>query len=104
MSDRHLYRELPPSEIICTWCHNQVERNILKTSDGRIWHYGCLNTAKDTYYECLECFSTFNGVEASLEETQITSGDEFKTGHKAWCPNCGSSNVSGLTQTGVIEI
>jgi hypothetical protein len=52
----------------------------------------------------VECFSNFDGTEACLEETQTTWGDDFKTSHTVWCPNCGSSNVKGLTQKGVIEI
>jgi DNA-directed RNA polymerase subunit RPC12/RpoP len=103
MSLRRLYNSIPIQARHCTWCHNQIERNIATTPDGRLWHYGCLNDAKDTHYECVECFSRFDGTEACLEEIQSMRGDDFTTGRKASCPNCGSSDMKGLSQAGVIE-
>lgn len=104
MSLRRLYQSIQTQARICTYCQNPILRNIDQDQHGRLCHHGCLNIALDTHYECVECFSNFDGTEACLEETQTTWGDDFKTSHTVWCPNCGSSNVKGLTQKGVIEI
>jgi len=103
MSLRRLYSSLPVQARQCTWCHEPILRNIDQDKDGRLYHHGCLLTARETHYECLECFSSFNGTESSFEEECRPEGEDFKFHRKSLCPHCGSSNVKGLSQVGVIE-
>ena len=93
MSDRDIYTKIPLAQRCCSKCQEPIERNIARTKDGRIWHYGCLMDAKDEYHECLECFSNFDGTEASFLEGQSSYNDEYRQTRKPICPHCGSSNL-----------
>jgi hypothetical protein len=104
MSVRYLYRALPLSQRICSWihCQNPIQRNIIRTKDGRMWHYGCLQSAKDTHYQCLECVATFDGTEVNFEEGSSGFGDDFRQQWKPQCPGCGA-NLRSLASQGGIE-
>lgn len=104
MSLRKLYESIPVETRRCAWCHASILRNIDQDKDGRLYHHGCLLTARETRYECTECFSNFSGTEANFEDESRTEGDDFKLHRKATCPHCGSSQVKGLNQVGVIEL
>jgi hypothetical protein len=105
MSVRYLYKAIPVAKRSCSWppCSKSVVRNLFRTKDGRLWHYGCLNIALDTHYECLECFSSFDGTETSFEIKQFLDGEYMAERLRPICPYCGSVNVKGLSQVGVIE-
>jgi len=86
MSVRYLYRVLPASKRICSYwrCQTQILRNMSRTEDGRLWHYGCLQTAKDEYHRCQECGSTLDGTQVSLAD--------YADGQPALsCGNCGGT-------------
>ena len=95
MSFRFLYRRIPVSERVCSYykCRSQILRNIARTSDGRIWHYGCLMNARDEQYRCLECYATFDATEASFDTKQIIRGDFMAERLQPLCPHCGSQNL-----------
>jgi hypothetical protein len=92
LSFRFLYQRVPVKERICSYylCQKPILRNIAQTPDGRLWHYGCLNTAKDEQHKCLECFGTFDGTEAILSEHEQDRGDTFSMEMKLSCPYCGA--------------
>lgn len=102
MSVRYLY-EKPEVERFCSWCAEPIRRNICKTADGRLWHYGCLMNAKDTHYQCPECWADFDGTEANFEESTVADGNDWKRSRKALCSHCGAQ-VSFHDREGVIEI
>ena len=105
MSLRRLYRSIPVQARICVWCQEPILRNIDQDKDGRLYHHGCLLTAKETFYECLECFANFDGTEATFIEGQSSFNDEYRQTRQSICPHCGSSNLKGQgrIQAGVIE-
>jgi DNA-directed RNA polymerase subunit RPC12/RpoP len=67
-----------------------------------MWHYGCLQSAKDTHYQCLECVATFDGTEVNFEEGSSGFGDDFRQQWKPQCPGCGA-NLRSLASQGGIE-
>lgn len=87
MSVRYLYRVLPASKRICSYwrCGTQILRNLTRTADGRLWHYGCLQSAKDDHFQCFDCNSRLDGTEVN----QV----DFDEGRKFACGNCGSTNL-----------
>ena len=87
MSVRHLYQAIPESQRICSFyrCQQPILRNITKTEDGRIWHYGCLMTARDQKFYCFNC-------QAQLDGTQVTPIDINGQQNFA-CLLCGSMNI-----------
>jgi len=87
LSIRYLYRVLPSSKRICSYwrCGTQILRNIAKTDDGRLWHYGCLQSAKDDRFHCLDC-------DSHQDSTEINVAD-FGEGPIFTCGNCGSTHV-----------
>lgn len=86
MSVRYLYRVLPASKRVCSYwrCAQRILRNMTKTEDGRLWHYGCLQTAKDERYRCVECGSFLDGTQVSLAD--YADGKPTLS-----CGNCGST-------------
>ena len=86
MSIRYLYRVLPASKRVCShWrCQTKILRNLTQTDDGRLWHYGCLQTAKDEKFRCFECGSTLDG-------TQVCLGEYGDARPVVSCGNCGST-------------
>jgi hypothetical protein len=102
MSDRALYRTIPLAQRICCFCDDPIERNLLRTKDGRLWHYGCYNTARDQHFKCNECFASFDGTEAAWEDNERSVGEEFKRGKQAVCPYCGVA-VRSPGQRSMIE-
>ena len=101
MSDRYLYRRIPVAQRNCSWCQRAILRNIARTKDGRLWHYGCLMTAKDARFQCSECVGSFDGTEVTLELKQSTYGDDFRQIMKAFCPSCGGPAKSLIGQGGI---
>jgi len=104
MSDRHIYREIPPAQRRCSYyrCNVPIERNLFKSKDGRLWHYGCWNDARDEHFRCQKCWSSFDATEAGFEEATLSQGDEFKQAWKAKCPHCGAA-VKNSSQRSMIE-
>ena len=103
MSLRRFYSTLPVQSRQCSWCQDPILRNIDQDKDGRLYHHGCLLTARETQYECLECYAHFNGTEANFEEGTAVDGNDWKRSRKTLCPHCGAP-VSFHGQEGVIEI
>jgi len=103
MSDRFLYRKVPLDKRVCNWihCQNPIQRNIIRTKDGRMWHYGCLQSAKDTHYQCIECVATFDGTEVNFVEGGSGYGDDFRQQWKPQCPSCGADLKSLAGQGGI---
>jgi len=101
LSDRFLYRRIPANERLCSYhrCREPILRNIARDKDGRIYHWGCLQSARDEQYRCLECYSTFNATEAIFEEEQSSYNDEFRQVFKVICPHCGTFIIHSPTQT-----
>jgi hypothetical protein len=95
LSSRFLYRKIRPEKRLCSYyrCQMSILRNIARTKDGRLWHWGCLETALDEQYRCLDCYGTFDATEVVLEEKQKFVGDSQKTLFSLACPNCGSHNM-----------
>lgn len=104
MSDRGLYKKVPLAKRVCSWIHCQdpIQRNIIKSKDGRLWHYGCRNIALDTHYHCVECFATFDGTEVNFVEGGSGVGDDFRQQYKATCPSCGAE-LKNPNQMGAVE-
>ena|SRR3972149_7371702 len=92
MSVRYLYNTLPSSKRVCSYylCRKPILRNNAKTGDGRLWHWGCLNDARDEHFKCTDCFARFDATEASFEECERGLGDEFRQGLSPVCPFCGA--------------
>jgi hypothetical protein len=93
LSDRFLYRKIPAVKRRCTGCQEPILRNIFRGKDGRLWHYGCWNTARDQHYECLDCNAKFDATEACFVESQSCRGDEVQPTQRPVCPFCGSFNL-----------
>lgn len=95
MSVRYLYKTIPQSQRVCSIfrCQKPILRNIIKDERGRIYHYGCLQTARDERYRRLNCFTSFDATEASCEAAQRFFNNEFSERLRALCPNCGSINL-----------
>lgn len=71
MSVRYLYRTVPTSKRLCSYyrCQQPILRNLaLDKETGLIYHYGCLQTAKDEHFRCLDCGATLDGREINLAE------------------------------------
>lgn len=102
MSDRALYRTIPLAQRTCCYCQEPIQKNLLRSKDGRLWHYGCWNTARDSHYECQECYAKFDGTEANWDLSDSSHGDEFGHKRKAICPHCGAP-IQNLSQRGAIE-
>ena len=104
MSDRGLYRKVPLKQRVCSWvhCQNPIQRNIIKSKDGRLFHYGCYNNARDTHYQCSECFATYDGTEVIFVEGTSSFSDDFRQQWIPTCPGCGV-HLKNLQSHGVIE-
>jgi hypothetical protein len=102
MSLRIIYRKVPPSKRLCNYyrCQKPILRNIDRDKDGRIYHHGCLMSAQDERYRCLECYSMFDATEVALYEKQRFQGDGVKQILSVSCPNCGCQNLKPLLPFG----
>jgi len=100
---RRLYESIPTQARICTWCNEPILRNIDQDKDGRLYHHGCLLTARETWYDCQECYARFDGTEANFEQDISCFGDDWCLHRKPFCPHCGRQ-VQTPSQQGVIEI
>lgn len=103
MSLRKLYQSLPVQARQCAWCSEPILRNIDQDKDLRLYHHGCLLTARETFYECLECFAHFDGTEAHFEDDSTVEGNDWSHRRKVFCPHCGVQ-VQSRRETGVIEV
>ena len=104
MSDRGLYKKVPLAKRVCSWvhCQDQIQRNIIKSKDGRLWHYGCFINARDAHFQCKECFATYDGTEVNFIEGGSGRGDTFRQEWIPTCPSCGS-HLKNPYAHGVIE-
>lgn len=89
MSLRYLYRKISSKRRLCNWCGNPILRNI-DEHDSALYHHGCLMTAKDTYFKCLECLNRFDGTHVN----QTDFGDGL--GPQLTCGNCGSTHLQRI--------
>jgi len=101
MSIRYLYKAISRSKRICNYyrCSRPgriILRNIARDKNGAIYHYGCLQSAKDERWRCLECWMTFDATECSFTETHDMRNDEFRERYSPICPGCGSHNIKPL--------
>jgi hypothetical protein len=95
MSIRLLYQRIPARQRLCSYyrCKEPVLRNIDRDKQGRIYHHGCLLSAQEEQFHCLDCFSHFDATEAHFQEGQRCYNDLVSTVLKPVCPNCGSPNL-----------
>jgi len=102
MSLRRLYGSIPTNKRACSYyqCQKPILRNIDRDKDGRIYHHGCLMSAQDEQYQCLECFTVFNATEAAFTSCQKIQGDSIGEGLRPICPNCGCQNLKSLKPFG----
>ncbi len=91
MSIRFLYKKVPESQRICSYyrCQRPILRNIFMDSRGRIYHYGCLNSARDEQHRCLNCGMGFDGTEAAVGSASVFFNAEYSYQFRVLCPNCG---------------
>lgn len=91
MSLRILYRKIPVNKRICSYyrCQKPILRNIAEDQEGRIYHYGCLQSARDQRFRCLNCYAIFDG-------TEVVVSEEFSDKLTPICPYCGSRNLKRL--------
>ena len=99
MSFRFLYRRWPASERRCNYfdCQKPILRNITRDKRGRIYHYGCLQTALDEKWRCRNCWTTFDATECAFDEEQLMRGDEVKQKLIPICPSCGSHDLKKVS-------
>lgn len=104
MSDRALYKKLPLNRRVCSWihCQNPIERNLIKSKDGRLWHYGCYNNARDAHFSCKECLATYDGTEVVFVEGLTSGNDDFRQQWQPTCPGCGAE-LKNANQIGAVE-
>lgn len=98
MSLRFLYRKIQVSKRICSFhrCGQPILRNIARDQNGHLYHYGCLQSARDEQYRCLECYQTFDATEAGQYEKQTVRDGEVVELIGVSCPSCGSQNVKSV--------
>jgi len=77
---RKLYEELSLEERICEYCGRPIRRNI-DLYQGRLYHHGCLLSAKERRYRCLCCGAWLSWLE--LGEAEVL-GRRVRS-----CPICG---------------
>lgn len=99
MSVRYLYHTIPRSKRICNYydCNKPILRNITRDKNGAIYHYGCLQTARDEKWRCRECWMTFDATECAFDEKQIMRGDDVKQKFIPICPGCGSHSLKKVS-------
>lgn len=95
MSIRVLYRKIPVSNRICSYyqCHKPILRNIDRDKNGHLYHHGCLLSAREERWRCLECYAQFDATEASFEEITDSRQGEFRERIRVLCPHCGCRNL-----------
>lgn len=87
MSLRYLYRKYAPEERICPGCRKPIIRNIA-VHEGELWHYGCLQEAKQWKYRCLNCHRVLRKLDVA--ESQVMGVPLLS------CRFCGSTGVQPL--------
>jgi len=100
MSFRFLYRRVAVQNRRCAYCQKIIRRNIVKDKNGQLYHWGCLQTAREQKYRCLECYTTFDATEAAWETVESSRNDDFMERRRPVCPHCHSMN---LTKTLLVE-
>jgi DNA-directed RNA polymerase subunit RPC12/RpoP len=95
MSLRRLYGSIQTDKRRCSYyrCQKPILRNIDRDKDGHIYHHGCLMSAQDERYRCLECFAIFDATEASFDIKPIIKDDDATERLQIICPHCGSINL-----------
>lgn len=95
MSFRFLYRTVPAAKRICSYyrCLKPILRNVTRDKGGHMYHYGCLQTAKDEMWHCSECNFTFDATEASFFEVENVRNDCNTELLRPQCPNCGNQHL-----------
>jgi DNA-directed RNA polymerase subunit RPC12/RpoP len=92
MSVRYLYKSIPHSKRVCSYyrCQKPILRNIDRDKDGHLYHHGCLMSAQDERYRCLECLNVFDATEVAFDIKQVVKGDSIVERMQIMCPHCGS--------------
>jgi hypothetical protein len=95
MSLRFLYRKVPVSQRRCNYyrCQRPILRNIARDKAGHIYHYGCLQSALDEKFRCVNCLNVFDATEAAFDTKQIFKQGMFSERLQIMCPNCGGTNI-----------
>jgi len=89
MALRYLYRELSSSRRRCRGCGKTIRRNIA-LHKGELWHYGCLQEARQKRYRCLDCG-------AILSRLELVEGSSLGVDYLA-CGSCGSTRIRTLRE------
>jgi hypothetical protein len=103
LSFRFLYKRVPVQDRRCAYCERVIQRNIVKDKNGLLYHWGCLQDAREEKHQCLECFATFDATEATWETSQSSYNDDFRENRKPVCPHCGSINLKNLSNPEPME-
>jgi len=100
VSLRFLYRTVPVHKRICSYyrCMHPILRNLTRDKNGHLYHYGCLQTARDEQWRCLECNFTFDATEASFFEVENVRNDCNTELLRPQCPNCGNQYLKPFTK------
>lgn len=99
MSLRILYRKVPASQRICSYyqCLKPILRNIDRDNQGHLYHHGCLLSAREERYRCLECYLQFDATEVAFEaETKIQREGFMRETMRTHCPSCGCMNLKRI--------
>jgi hypothetical protein len=98
VSLRSLYRQIPSAKRTCNYyaCQDPILRNIDRDKKGRLYHHGCLLSAQDEAYRCLECYAIFDGTEVSFEFEEHYKADEVSQRVILSCPHCGCRALKRL--------
>jgi hypothetical protein len=103
MSLRVLYRKVPKAKRLCNYyrCPQPIIlRNIDRDKNGHIYHHGCLMSAQDERYRCLECLCVFDATDAAFDSKQVIKGDDIAERMQIICPHCGCHNIKRLSSFG----
>jgi hypothetical protein len=98
MSLRFLYRQMPVTKRVCSYyrCQEPILRNIAKDKKGRLYHYGCLMSALDEKFQCLECLNRFDGTDVVFEVAEKWVDNQVSQILLVRCPHCGCENIKRL--------
>jgi hypothetical protein len=86
---------VPVNQRRCNYyrCQKPILRNIARDKAGRIYHYGCLQSALYEKFRCLNCLNVFDATQAAFQEKQVFKDGMFSERIQLLCPNCGSTNI-----------
>ena len=90
MSLSFLYRRIPSKDRVCSRCQRPILHNITQDGKGRLYHYGCLQTALDEKHSCWNCGMNFDGTEASVDFVSVFFQGEYRQERQVQCPSCGA--------------